>query len=110
MAVNNAVPHGGASMTFINLGEWLARRKLLTPEKIGLIDSESGAHLTYRALNLRARALAAYLAGRYAIRQGERVAVLAFNAPEYLDAFFACALLGAILVPLNWRLTLRELT
>jgi fatty-acyl-CoA synthase len=37
------------------------------------------------------------------------VAVLAFNTPEYLDAFFACALLGAILVPLNWRLTAHEL-
>ncbi len=97
-------------MAFINLGEWLARRELLTPEKVGLIDSESGTRLTYRALNQRARALAARLAQRYGIRQGERVAVLALNSPEYLDAFFACALLGAILVPLNWRLTLRELT
>ena len=97
-------------MAFINLGEWLARRELLTPDKVALIDSESGARLTYRALNLRTRALAAHLARHYAIRQGERVAVLALNAPEYLDAFFACALLGAILVPLNWRLTTRELT
>ena len=97
-------------MAFITLGEWLARRELLTPEKVALIDSETGARLTYRALNQRARALATRLAQRYGIHQGERVAVLALNSPEYLDAFFACALLGAILVPLNWRLTLRELT
>lgn len=97
-------------MAFINLGEWLARRALLTPEKIGLIDSETGLRLNYRTLNLRTRALAARLAQRYQIGKGERVAVLALNAPEYLDAFFACALLGAILVPLNWRLTLRELS
>lgn len=96
-------------MAFINLGEWLARRELLTPEKIGLVDDETGSRLTYHALNLRARALAARLAQRYAIQQGERVAILALNSPEYLDAFFACALLGAILVPLNWRLTPREL-
>ncbi|HEX7734098.1 MAG TPA: long-chain fatty acid--CoA ligase [Ktedonobacteraceae bacterium] len=96
-------------MAFINLGEWLSRRALLTPEKIGLIDSKSGERLSYRVLDVRARALAAYLGQRYHIRQGERVAVLAVNAPEYLDAFFACALLGAILVPLNWRLTAREL-
>lgn len=96
-------------MTFINLGEWLARRELLTPDKIGLIESESGTRLTYRDLNLRARALAAQLARHYQIRQGERVAILALNAPEYLDAFFACALLGAVLVPLNWRLALPEL-
>ncbi|GCE18546.1 acyl-CoA synthetase [Dictyobacter kobayashii] len=96
-------------MTFITLGEWLARRELLSPNKVGLIDDETGARFTYRALNLRARALAAYLQQNYHLRQGERVAILAFNAPEYLDAFFACALLGAILVPLNWRLTMREL-
>jgi fatty-acyl-CoA synthase len=97
-------------MTFITIGEWLARRELLTPTRVGLIDAESGTRLTYRLLNQRARALAALLEQRHAIRQGARVAILAHNAPEYLDAFFACALLGAILVPLNWRFTLRELT
>jgi len=97
-------------MAFINLGEWLARRELLTPDKIGLIDGENGTRFNYRALNLRARALAVRLAQRYGIAQGDRVAVLALNSPEYLDAFFACALLGAILVPLNWRLTVRELS
>ena len=96
-------------MTFLNLGEWLARRELLTPEKIGLVDSETGVRLNYRTLNTRARALASHLEQHYHIRPGERVAILAFNAPEYLDAFFACALLGAILVPLNWRLTFHEL-
>lgn len=96
-------------MTFINLGEWLTRRTLLTPEKIGLIDSASGQRLSYRALDVRARALAAYLEQQYHVTQGERVAVLALNAPEYLDAFFACAYLGATLVPLNWRLTAHEL-
>lgn len=97
-------------MTFITIGEWLARRELLAPEKVGLVDVESGARLTYRLLNRRARALAALLEQRYGVNPGARVAVLAHNAPEYLDALFACALLGAILVPLNWRLTLRELT
>lgn len=96
-------------MAFVGIGEWLDRREQLTPEKIGLVDLESGARLTYRALNLRARALAAWLTEEYGVRQGDRVAMLAANAPEYLDAFFACALLGAILVPLNWRLTPREL-
>ncbi|GHP00018.1 acid--CoA ligase [Reticulibacter mediterranei] len=96
-------------MTFINLGEWPGQRELLTPEKIGLIDGRTSARFSYRALNLRARALAAYLKQSYHIRQRERVAVLAFNAPEYLDVLFACALLGAILVPLNWRLSIREL-
>ncbi len=97
-------------MTFINLGEWLARRAQLTPDKVGLIDSESGTAFTYFTLNQRARALAALLAQHYHIQAGERVVVLALNAPEYLDAFWACALLGAVLVPLNWRLTVPELS
>ncbi|MBE3566276.1 MAG: long-chain fatty acid--CoA ligase [Thermogemmatispora sp.] len=95
--------------TFLGLGEWLERRTQLTPEKIGLVDVESGTRLSYRALNERARALAVLLSEDYGVGPGERVAVLAYNAPEYLDALFAVALLGAILVPLNWRLTIPEL-
>ncbi|MGH2515764.1 MAG: AMP-binding protein, partial [Ktedonobacterales bacterium] len=96
-------------MTFLGVGEWLAQRERLTPDKLGLIDAATGERFTYRTLNTRACALAAQFAGAYGVRQGDRVAVLAANCPEYLDAFFACALLGAILVPLNWRLTMPEL-
>ncbi|HZT99857.1 MAG TPA: long-chain fatty acid--CoA ligase [Ktedonobacteraceae bacterium] len=97
-------------MTFIHVGEWLARREQLTPEKVGLVDVETQTRLTYHVLNLRARALAALLRLEYDIQKGDRVTILAVNTPEYLDAFFACALIGAILVPLNWRLTVHELT
>src|SRR5262245_61832208 len=97
------------SATFTGVGEWLARREQLTPDKVGLEDIATGQRYTYRTLNARARALATLLHESYGVEQGERVAILAANAPEYLDAFFACALLGAILVPLNWRHTQREL-
>lgn len=96
--------------TFTGVGEWLARREELSPHQIALVDMASGARLTYGALNTRARALATTLAERYGVRQGDRVAALAANSPEYLNAFFACALLGAIFTPLNWRLTVPELT
>jgi fatty-acyl-CoA synthase len=96
-------------MTFLGVGEWLARRSALTPAKIALIDGETGARYTWPTLNLHARALATMLHERYSVAQGDRVAVLALNAPEYLAAFYAAALLGAILVPLNWRLTHIEL-
>ena len=98
-----------ASGAFVGVGEWLARREELSPNQIGLVDVASGARLTYRALNTRSRALATLLAERYGVRAGDRVAALAANSPKYLDAFFACALLGAILTPLNWRLTVPEL-
>jgi fatty-acyl-CoA synthase len=37
------------------------------------------------------------------------VALLAANHPDYLVLLFACARLGAMLVPLNWRLAVPEL-
>jgi fatty-acyl-CoA synthase len=96
-------------MHFTGVGEWLARRAELTPEKIGLIDVETRGRFSYRVLDLRARALATLLSERYGVERGDRVAILAANCLEYLDALFACALLGAILVPLNWRLAVPEL-
>src|SRR5487761_427873 len=98
-----------ASGTFVGVGEWLSRREQLSPQQVGLVDVATGERLTYRALNTRSRALATFLAERYDVRVGDRVVALAANSPAYLDAFFACALLGAIFTPLNWRLTTPEL-
>ena len=39
---------------------------------------------------------------------GERVAILAPNGPEYVDLFGAAALLGAVMVPINWRLSAED--
>ena len=42
------------------------------------------------------------------VAKGDRVAWLGYNSPEMLVLLFALARLGAILVPLNWRLTAAE--
>ncbi len=42
------------------------------------------------------------------VEKGERVAWLGYNNPDMLVLLFALARLGAILVPLNWRLTAAE--
>jgi fatty-acyl-CoA synthase len=99
----------GAAGTFVGVGEWLDRRAQLSADRVALVDVATGARLSYRALKMRAYALAALLSQRHGIRAGDRVAVLAANCPEYLDALFASTLLGATLVPLNWRLTVPEL-
>jgi fatty-acyl-CoA synthase len=91
------------------VGDWLAKRELLTPDKIALIDAATGERRTYRQWNARANAVAHLLRERLGVQKGDRVAVLAANAPEYLDLLFAVGKLGAILAPLNWRLTVREL-
>ncbi|WP_174292249.1 class I adenylate-forming enzyme family protein [Sphingomonas bacterium] len=65
-------------------------------------------HLTYRQLFDRSRRLAGAIASR-GVRPGERVAIIAPNGFRYLEVNFACALAGAVLVPLNTRLAPAEL-
>ncbi|MGO8947249.1 MAG: acyl-CoA synthetase [Ktedonobacterales bacterium] len=96
-------------MTFIGIGEWPARRASLTPDAVALADLATGRHFNYRTWNCRVRALAAVLSECFGVGTQDRVVIMAANSAEYLDAFFATALLGATFVPLNWRLTTREL-
>jgi acyl-CoA synthetase (AMP-forming)/AMP-acid ligase II len=42
------------------------------------------------------------------VGQGDRLAILAPNCLEYVDLFGAAAQLGAIVVPINWRLSAEE--
>ena len=90
--------------------DWLARWAQLTPNRPALTDADSGNTTTYRDFFRIANRLARVLRDRYGVREGDRVAVLATNEIETIFLFFATQRLGAILVPLNFRLTARELT
>jgi len=90
-------------------GDWLARRALLSPNTIALVDYATGERWSYTAFNDHVNRLAESLRDRLGLRKGDRLSVLAANRPEYLALLFAVGKLGAILVPLNWRLTVREL-
>jgi fatty-acyl-CoA synthase len=63
-----------------------------------------GADITYGELRDRIDLAARSLD----VAKGDRVAWLGYNSPEMLVLLFALARLGAILVPLNWRLTPAE--
>ena len=41
--------------------------------------------------------------------EGDRIGILSNNSIEYIELFYTCALYGYILVPLNYRLSVREL-
>ncbi len=91
------------------LGDWLYRRALLTPGKVALVDAiRGGWKITYRQWN-QAASRSAQLLRTLGVGKGDRVAILAYNGVEFLDLWFACGKLGAILQTLNWRLTTREL-
>lgn len=63
--------------------------------------------LTYAALRAEVERVSRGLAG-IGIGRGDRIAYLGYNHPDMLVLLFAAARLGALLVPLNWRLTLHE--
>ena len=89
------------------IGDWLARREMLTPNKVALIDAQRAYQpITYREWNRAANRTANFLRD-LGVGKGDRVAVLALNCVEYLDVWFACGKLGAIMQTLNWRLTPR---
>ncbi len=66
------------------------------------------AVLTYAGLVERAAAAARWLRTAHGVGVGDRVAVLARNHPATLVLLLACARLGAVLVPINWRLAAPE--
>lgn len=83
------------------LVELLCRRALQHPERRSytfLIDGElEGAHLTYGALNRKARAIGALLQQR--VRPGARALLVYPSDLEFITAFFGCLYAGVIAVP-----------
>jgi len=86
----------------------LSRRAELGPDRIAMEDIAHGKQVSYQEMNLRSGRTAALLAN-LGVAQGDRVAVLCRNRIEFFELLFACAKLGAILVPLNWRMPRSEL-
>ncbi len=91
-----------------DIPDLIAKRAMLSPEKIAMTDLISGVQTTYEALNETA-ANAAMMLSAIGIEQQDRVAILCRNRIEFFETLFACAKLGALLVPLNWRMPKKEL-
>src|SRR5690606_23099147 len=71
------------------------------PDRIALRFGDRA--ITYGALATEVAQAAASLAAR-GVTRGDRVGFLGHNHPSQIVLLFACARLGAVLVPLNWRL------
>ncbi len=93
------------------VGDTLGRRAMYTPDRLAVVDAGKAPHqkFTYAELNERANRLANWLRNETGIQKGDRVAILAHDGVEFIDTFFACGKLGAILDCFNWRLHWREL-
>ncbi len=89
----------------MNLSRIVAHWAALRPDRVAV--HFAGADITWAALWRRVEAATLRLAS-LGLDQGDRVAYLGYNHPEMLSLLFACARLGAIFVPLNFRLARAE--
>ncbi|WP_370327890.1 long-chain fatty acid--CoA ligase [Euzebya sp.] len=87
------------------LGSWTARRARMTPHRVALRHGD--AAITYAELHDRVRRAADALAAR-GVQAGDRVAYLGPNHPSLVEVLFAATSLGAVFVPVNWRLAAPE--
>jgi fatty-acyl-CoA synthase len=90
----------------MNLSDLIARNAAFAPSKPALrFEDET---LSYAAFHARIEQAARALETEFGVTKGDRVAILSLNRPDYLVLLYACARLGAMLVPMNWRLAVAE--
>ncbi len=99
---------GAAALALARRMTWtaqLARHARRIPDEVAL--RWEGRSISWRELDGRTSRLAAGLARR-GVARGDRVLVLMVNRPEFLEGVLAISRLGAIAVPVNFRLTVEE--
>lgn len=97
----------GKSGTTGGIGSWAARRAFLSGDRIAIIDGDN--RITYAEFDRRTDQFARALR-ELGVRQGDRVAVLMVNSAALLETMFATAKLGAVFVPINFRLAPPEVS
>jgi fatty-acyl-CoA synthase len=90
----------------MNVGDWIRKWSTLQPKKRALYSEDQS--FTYQKVNHRTNQLC-HLLLEYGVKKEDRVAVLLHNCHQYIEIFLGLSKIGAILVPLNWRLAGSEL-
>lgn len=89
--------------------DWLKKWAYYTPDKMFLREDNRDIQWTFKEFDCITSALAFHLTVELQLKHGERIAVYSKNRAEYVLLYLACIKSGLILVPLNFRLTPREL-
>jgi acyl-CoA synthetase (AMP-forming)/AMP-acid ligase II len=84
----------------------LGRALRFYPGRTALV--RDGQPLSFRELHARAEGIAGTLTGQ-GFGVGDRLALLLPNGPDYIELMYACSMLGVIAVPLNTRLSTKEI-
>jgi fatty-acyl-CoA synthase len=94
-------------MRFVN--DWPSRWAAAAPDRVAVSEPLRARTRSWRELDAHAAALARFLEREAQVGPGQRIAFLAENRLEHVEALFAAARLRAMLVPLNHKLTAPEL-
>ena len=86
-------------------GSWIRKWAEVRPNRTVWVSE--GRRYSYAEANQRVNQVASVLIDS-GVTAGDRVAVLLYNGNELLEIFFACAKIGAIFVPINFRLASPE--
>jgi len=89
--------------------DWVSYHARRHPSRLAVESADTGMALTWAELDDRVGRMAGVLADRFGVRAGDRVVLLADNDPRLVMLQFACIRLGAVFVPMNWRLSPPEL-
>lgn len=89
--------------------DWSAKWSEYNPDKVAVMEYETGNELTYAQLNKLGNSFSGLFISKYSLKKGDRVAILAENCLEYIYLLAVAQKTGIILVPLNYRLTPREI-
>jgi len=89
--------------------DWIRYHAGYSPGREAVHDLASGRRFTYAQLDERISRAALWMRDRLGVVRGDRVAVLSHNDSDVFEVQFACRRLGAIFLPLNWRLATPEL-
>lgn len=84
-------------------GQWATIHALRNGDRIAYVDGVGGAETTYAVLEERTNRLADALRTK-GVAPGDRVGLLCLNSPQMMEIYLAVAKLGAISVPVNFRL------
>lgn len=88
------------------ISDWIRINASTVPNRDCFVtDTDS---YTFRQVNSRVNRIASALA-RMGVAKGDRVALFATDSPQYVETLLACMKLGAVYVPLNFRLAKPEL-
>ena len=89
--------------------DWIHQQIRVQPDSLAVYDLSGKRPFTWRQFDDRVEALARWLLST-GITSGDRIAYLGLNSSDVLEIFFATLRIGAVYVPLNFRLTPPELS